>query len=69
MKTLESLTYENKNLTVLVDEIEDGKARVDYFINGLEITDFGTIKPVYQMLFTVIADDVCSKLKLQKYSY
>lgn len=65
MKTLESLIYENQALSVLVDEIEDGKARVDYFINGLEITDFGTIKPVYQMLFTVIADDVCSKLNFK----
>jgi len=35
MKTLESLIYENQALSVLVDEIEDGKARVDYFINGL----------------------------------
>jgi len=36
MKTLESLIYENQALSVLVDEIEDGKARVDYLLTVLK---------------------------------
>ena len=59
----------NKEAVKKYSQTEKGKAAVNYFLNGFEVTDWSKIKPVFQQLFTVIADDVCKNLGLIKWSY
>ena len=69
MKTLRTLKTETFELAVLIEEVEPGKAQIDYFINGNQLVDWSKIKPIFQNLFTVLADDECKRLNLLKWSY
>jgi hypothetical protein len=69
MKALNTAIVDGKNLTVLMDELPEDKASISYFIDGLEITCWDKIKPFYQNIFTVLADDVCKGYCLTKWSY
>lgn len=69
MKTIESITYMGYNLAVLVTGDDNDKAAVEYFINGMQVTDWGKIKPDFQAFFTTLADTTCKKLGLTKWSY
>lgn len=69
MKTIQNLTYGKDELTVLVTELDNEKAAVEYFINGYQVTDWSKIKPVFQNLLTAMADDVCKGYALTKWTY
>lgn len=69
MKTIQNITYGKDELTVLVTETEEGKGHVEYFVNGYQVTDWTRLKSVYQKLFSAMADDVCNKAGLTKWSY
>lgn len=69
MKTIQNITYGKDELTVLVTELDNDKAAVDYFINGYQITEWSQLKPVFKDLLTAASDDVCRNLRLTKWSY
>jgi hypothetical protein len=69
MKTLQNFTYGKEELTVVVTELDEKKAAVEYFINGIQISDWESIKPVFQNLLIAASDDVCNNLGLTKWSY
>lgn len=69
MKTIETVTYMGHNLAVLVTGDEHDKATVEYFVNGLEISDWDKLKPDFQALFSTLADVVCKNLSLTKWIY
>jgi len=69
MKTIQSLTISDTQLTVLVEYGDDSKATVSYFLNSFEVTDWGRILKAYQRLFTAMADTICEDLNLIKWSY
>ncbi len=68
MKTLETLTYNGINLSVMI-ETEDSKASANFFVNGLEITDWGKLKPIFQTLLSALLDQYCEDYKLIKWRY
>jgi len=69
MKTIETLTYNGFNLSVLVTVDNFDKATVEYFINGMEIGEWATIKHEFQLLFTSLVDITCKKLGATKWAY
>lgn len=69
MKTLRTITEQGIQLAVVITEIENGKAQVEYFVNGYHMLRWTDIKPIYQKLLTVLADDECELLGLIKWSY
>lgn len=69
MKTIESITYMNHNLTVLITADKYDKAEVEYFVNGIHITDWSKLKPDFQSLFITLSDVVCKNLCLTKWKY
>lgn len=69
MKTIETITYMSYSLSVLITADEHDKATVEYFVNGLQITDWGKLKPDFQALLTTLSDVVCKNLALTKWSY
>lgn len=69
MKTIETIKYMNYDLTVLVTGGEHDKATVEYFVNGMQIMDWSKLKPDFQALLNTLADVVCKKLSLTKWSY
>lgn len=71
MKTLSTLKIHKVELVCVVETLpgEEIKAHVDYFINGYHVTDWAKIKPEYQQLFNVMADVICSREGLIKWSY
>lgn len=70
MKTIETITYGNTQLTVLIETKEDEKkAFVSYFINGIEITEWSKLVKRYQATLTVLADNMCEGMGLIKWSY
>jgi len=66
---MKTIKYMNYDLTMLVTGDENDKANVEYFVNGLEINDWGKLKPDFQELLNTLADVVCKKLSLTKWSY
>lgn len=68
MKTIEQITFGKDVLTVLV-ESKDGKGYVEYFLNGYQISEWDKIQPIFQNLFTVLADYTCDNLLVPKWSY
>ena len=66
---METIIYMGYNLSVLITEIENDNAQVEYFINGMQIKDWGKVKPDFQALFTALSDIVCKTLCLTKWSY
>lgn len=71
MKAIEIINYENKRLGVLVETKPDSeiKGYVSYFIDGIEITDWSKLVKRYQVMLTVLADNLCEALGLIKWSY
>jgi len=71
MKAIEIINYENKRLGVLVETKpeDDTKGYVSYFIDGIEITDWSKLVKRYQVMLTVLADNLCEGLGLIKWSY
>ncbi len=69
MKTIEQISYMGYILAVLVTGDNNDKASVEYFINGMQVTDWSKIKPDFQDFFTCLADTTCKKLCLTKWSY
>lgn len=69
MKTLRTITEQGVQLAVVITEIEEGKAQVEYFVNGYQALRWSDLKPIYQKLLTVLADDECELLRLVKWSY
>ena len=71
MKATETLIYENKVFTILVETFEndDTKAHVDYFIDGIQVTDWSKVVKRYQRLLTGLADNLCEGYCLVKWSY
>ena len=68
MKTIEQTIFGKDTLTVLV-ESKEGKGYVEYFVNGYQITEWATLKPIFQKLLTVLADYACDNLGVSKWSY
>lgn len=69
MKTLRTITEQGVQLAVIITEIEEGKAQVEYFVNGYQVLRWSDLKPIYQKLLMVLADDECELLRLIKWSY
>ncbi len=71
MKALTNCTIENATLTVYVEtfDFEPNNGFISYFINGIQINEWEKIKPLYQQIFTALADDLCKGYCLTKYSY
>lgn len=69
MKTIETIIYKNHTLSVLITADEHDKASVEYFVNGLQITDWSKLKPDFQTMFSALADAECKILCLTKWSY
>lgn len=69
MKALNTAIMDGKNLTVLMEELPEDKASISYFIDGLELTQWDAIKPLYQQILTVLADDICKGYCLTKWAY
>jgi hypothetical protein len=69
MRTIEKCTYQNTDLMVLIEEIEDGKAQASYFVNGKEVHRWLDILPCYQVLLMAMLDQHCKDYNLIKWSY
>ncbi len=71
MKIIETIQHNNTNttLTVMVEEIDEGKGTVSYFINGYEVQRWEALSPLYKRLFTALADNACEVNQLTKWSY
>jgi hypothetical protein len=71
MKAIETVQYEGKVLGVLVETKpqDETKGYVSYFIDGIEITDWGRIAPRYRRILTALADNLCEVFCLTKWSY
>lgn len=69
MKTIETTTYNGHNLTVLITEMDNDNAFVEYFINGMQVKEWSKIRPDFQALFITLSDVVCKNLCLNKSSY
>ncbi|HRH53293.1 MAG TPA: hypothetical protein PLN38_08215 [Chitinophagales bacterium] len=48
---------------------DETKAHVDYFIDGIQVTDWSKVAKRYQRLLTTLADNLCEGLCLTKWSY
>ncbi len=59
----------NETLTVHVEEKECQKGYVSYFINGEQVVHWGTLTDLQKALFTALADDLCAKMFVSKWSY
>lgn len=68
MRATEIIQYEGKLLGVLVETQpnDETKGYVTYFIEGIEITDWGRIVPRYRRILTALADNLCELYRLTK---
>ena len=71
MKAIEMINYEGKCLSVYVETMpgDETKGYVSYFIDGIQITDWGKLVKRYQRIFTALADNLCEGMTLIKWSY
>lgn len=71
MKAIETIIYESKAFTTLVETQANDEINgfVYYFIDGMQITDWSKLTPRYQRIFTVMADNLCEKSGVSKWSY
>ena len=71
MKAIEMISYEGKRLSVLVETLPDNdtKGYVSYFVDGIQITDWGKLVKRYQRILTALADNLCEGLAVTKWSY
>ena len=71
MKAVEMINYEGKHLSVLVETMpeDETKGYVSYFIDGIQITDWGKLVKRYQRILTALADNLCEGMALTKWSY
>lgn len=68
MKAILLATVETTSLQLLI-EVEDDKATANYFLNGIQVTTWDAIKPIYQKVLLALLDDYCNSNKLIKWSY
>jgi len=71
MKAVEMINYEGKRLSVLVETMpeDETKGYVSYFIDGIQITDWGKLVKRYQRILTALSDNLCEGMALTKWSY
>lgn len=69
MTAIETINYEGRTLAVLVQEQQPGKGYVQYYIDGIEVTDWGKIVTRYQRILSALADNLCETTGLAKWSY
>ena len=69
MKNLETLTYNNQVLTVLITVEEESRVYAEYFINGYLQCNWELILPIYQKLLSTMLDNYCEVNNLTKWSY
>ncbi len=69
MKATETATVNGYQLTVLCEADEHNKAYISYFVNGDQLGDWNVIKPLFQDIFTALADELCRRYNLTKWSY
>ena len=61
--------FEGNQLTVLVEEKEDGKGFVDYFIGMTCVTEWGVLNESTKKKLSIMADVLCKMNDLKKWSY
>lgn len=70
MKTVKQMRLTNNdNLIVLIEEKEEGRAYVDYFLNNTIVTDWALLTKEQRSGFTILADEICDQFNLLKWSY
>jgi len=69
MKTILLATVETTSLQLLIEVQENNRAFASYFLNGIEVTEWGKIKPIYQDVFKALFRDYCEKNKLLLWGY
>ena len=62
MKAIMNANVEGKTLTVLVEKIDIGKAKVDYFINGGCVTGWEKLDELDKRQLAIMADVLCEQM-------
>ena len=69
VKATRTIIVDNFGLTVLLDEKEEGKAFIDYFVNGEQVTVWSKLKVAQATKLAEMATEICEAHGLAKWSY
>lgn len=71
MRSIETIQYMGKQLSVFVESFPDdeSKGAVSYYIDGIEIKDWGKLSKPYARILSAMADNVCEYMGVKKFSY
>lgn len=69
MKTIETVFYNNHNLSIFITANDKKQATAEYFIDGIEVTDFSKTRSTFVALFNALFDDYCKCYDLIKWNY